>query len=86
MGILSWIVVGLIAGGLARRVVGAPKRGCLATIVIGVVGALLAGAVYRLATGTELDAFEEFDLGALFVAFLGACGLLLVLQAINPRR
>ena len=86
MSILSWIVVGLIAGGLARRVVDAPKRGCLATIAIGVIGALLAGAVYRLATGEELDTFDEFDLGALGVAFLGACGLLLVLQAIGPRR
>jgi uncharacterized membrane protein YeaQ/YmgE (transglycosylase-associated protein family) len=85
MGIVAWCVVGLIAGGLARRVVGAPKRGCLATIVVGVVGALVGGAIWRLATGTSADTFDDFDLGSIVIAFLGACGLLLVLEAIGPR-
>jgi uncharacterized membrane protein YeaQ/YmgE (transglycosylase-associated protein family) len=83
VGPLSWILVGLIAGGLARRVVGAPKRGCLTTIVIGILGALLAGAAFRLATGEPLDAFDEFDVGSVFVAFIGASALLLVLQAVS---
>ena len=86
MGPISWIIVGLLAGGLARRAVGAPKRGCLATIAIGVVGAFLAGAAYRLVTGDRLSAFDDFSLSALFVAFLGAAGLLLVLQAFGSRR
>ena len=86
MGPISWIIIGLLAGGLARRAVGSPKRGCLATIAIGVVGAFLAGAVYRLVTGDRLSAFDDFSLGALLVAFLGAAGLLLVLQAFGSRR
>jgi uncharacterized membrane protein YeaQ/YmgE (transglycosylase-associated protein family) len=85
MGIVAWCVVGLIAGGLARRVVGAPKRGCLATIVIGVVGGLLGGAIWRLARGTSADTFDDFDLGSIVIAFLGACALLLVLEAVGPR-
>src|SRR6187549_2491360 len=64
MGILAWCVMGLLAGGLARRAVGAPKRGCLATIAIGIVGALLAGAASKFATGEELDTFDELDLGS----------------------
>ncbi len=86
MGILSWCIVGLIAGGLARRAVGAPRRGCLGTIAIGVLGALFAGAVSRFATGDELDTFNELDLGSIFVAFIGASALLLVLEAAGGRR
>ena len=86
MGILAWCVVGLIAGGLARRAVGAPKRGCLGTIVIGVLGALFAGAVSRFATGDSISTFNEFDLGSIFVAFIGAAALLLVLEAAGGRR
>jgi uncharacterized membrane protein YeaQ/YmgE (transglycosylase-associated protein family) len=86
VGILAWCIVGLIAGGLARRAVGAPKRGCLATIAIGVLGALFAGAVSRFATGDEISAFDEVDLGSIFVAFIGASALLLVLEAATGRR
>jgi uncharacterized membrane protein YeaQ/YmgE (transglycosylase-associated protein family) len=85
MSFFWWLVTGLLAGGLARRAVGAEKRGCLATIVIGVIGAMIAGAVYRFATGDKLDAFNEFDLGSVFAAFVGACALLFVLQAIERR-
>jgi uncharacterized membrane protein YeaQ/YmgE (transglycosylase-associated protein family) len=86
MGIIAWCIMGLLAGGLARRAVGAPKRGCLATIAIGVLGALLAGAASKLATGDELSTFDELDLGSVFVAFIGASALLLVLEAASGRR
>ena len=86
MGILAWCVMGLLAGGLARRAVGAPKRGCLATIAIGVLGALLAGSASKFATGDELSTFDELDLGSIFVAFIGAAALLLVLEAASGRR
>ncbi len=86
MGIVAWCIVGLLAGGLARRAVGAPKRGCLGTIAVGVLGALLAGAITRFATGDPVDTFDELDLGSLFVAFIGACALLLVLEATTGRR
>jgi uncharacterized membrane protein YeaQ/YmgE (transglycosylase-associated protein family) len=86
MGILAWCVMGLLAGGLARRAVGAPKRGCLTTIAIGIVGALLAGATAKFATGEELSTFDELDLGSVFVAFIGAAALLLVLEAASGRK
>ena len=86
MDILAWCVMGLLAGGLARRAVGAPKRGCLATIAIGILGALLAGAASKLATGEQLDTFDELDLGSVFVAFIGAAALLLVLEAASGRK
>jgi uncharacterized membrane protein YeaQ/YmgE (transglycosylase-associated protein family) len=86
MGILAWCLMGLLAGGLARRAVGVPKRGCLGTIAIGILGALLAGAVSRLATGDDAATFDNLDLGSIFVAFIGASALLLVLEAASGRR
>jgi uncharacterized membrane protein YeaQ/YmgE (transglycosylase-associated protein family) len=86
MGILAWCIVGLVAGALAQRAVGAPKRGCLGTIAIGVLGALFAGAVSRFATGDEISTFDELDLGSIFVAFVGAAALLLVLEAVSGNR
>lgn len=85
MGILAWCFVGLIAGALAQRAVGAPKRGCLGTIAVGVLGGLFAGAVSRFATGDSISTFDEVDLGSIFVAFIGAAALLLVLEAAGGR-
>lgn len=81
MGIVAWCVVGLLAGGLARRAVGAPKRGCLGTLAVGVVGALLGGAVWRFVQGSSAETFDDLDLGSIFIAFVGAAGLLLLLEA-----
>lgn len=86
MTILAWCFVGLVAGALAQRAVGAPKRGCLGTIAIGVLGALFAGAVSRFATGDSISTFDELDLGSIFVAFVGAAALLLVLEAAGGGR
>jgi uncharacterized membrane protein YeaQ/YmgE (transglycosylase-associated protein family) len=83
MSILAWLVVGFVAGALARWVTGSRKRGCLATIAVGIVGAFIGGAVYRLATGEETSAFDDFDLGSVLVAVLGAVLLLLVLDALD---
>jgi uncharacterized membrane protein YeaQ/YmgE (transglycosylase-associated protein family) len=85
MGILAWLVVGFIAGALARWVTGATKQGCIATIVVGILGAFIGGALYRWGTGAEGDTFDEFDLTSVFIAFLGSVLLLLVLQAISPK-
>ena len=85
MGILGWLFVGFVAGGLARVVTGAEKRGCLGTIVVGILGALLGGALFRFATGDEVSTFDDVDLGSIAVAFIGAALLLLVLQAIGRR-
>lgn len=84
MGILAWLVVGFAAGALARWVTGSTQRGCIATIVVGILGALIGGALFRWATGDEASTFDDFDLGSIAVAFLGAVLLLLVLQAISP--
>jgi uncharacterized membrane protein YeaQ/YmgE (transglycosylase-associated protein family) len=86
MGILGWILVGLIAGALAGWITGAPQRGCIATMAVGIVGALIGGALWRLATGDD-SSLNEFDLGSIGVAVLGSVVLVLVLEALrrSPR-
>lgn len=83
--ILGWIVVGIIAGFLARLVVDDRGRGCIYTLVVGVLGALIGGGLF--AWGTDADnPIDGVNLGSIAVAFLGACLLLLLLQAVGRRR
>jgi uncharacterized membrane protein YeaQ/YmgE (transglycosylase-associated protein family) len=86
MSILGWIVVGFIAGVLARWVTGARQRGCVATIVVGILGGLIGGALFRLATNSDTSVMDDFDIGSIFVAFLGAVLLLLLLEALSRDR
>jgi uncharacterized membrane protein YeaQ/YmgE (transglycosylase-associated protein family) len=83
MSILSWILVGLFAGLLARFIVRDERTGCLYTIAVGVLGALIGGALMQWAGHQGVN---EFDIRSILVAGLGAVLLLLVLGAIRGRR
>jgi uncharacterized membrane protein YeaQ/YmgE (transglycosylase-associated protein family) len=85
MSVVGWILVGLIAGWLARRVVGDERSGCIYTTVIGIIGALLGGALFALVTDRD-DVVDGFDLGSIATAFVGAVLFLLVLKAIAGSR
>jgi uncharacterized membrane protein YeaQ/YmgE (transglycosylase-associated protein family) len=76
MGLLSWIIVGLVAGALAQRATGVKGSGCLFTIVIGVLGGILGGVLFNLA-GDE--GIGDFGLRSVLVAFIGSAVLLLLL-------
>jgi uncharacterized membrane protein YeaQ/YmgE (transglycosylase-associated protein family) len=78
MGVIGWIVVGLLAGGLARMATGSEKRGCLGTMVIGILGGVIGGALFNAAGGKGIT---DFGLWSILVAFVGACALLFLLQA-----
>src|SRR2546422_4333972 len=54
MGVIGWIVVGLLAGGLARMATGSEKRGCLATMVIGILGGIIGGGLFNAAGGNGI--------------------------------
>jgi uncharacterized membrane protein YeaQ/YmgE (transglycosylase-associated protein family) len=80
--ILLWVAVGLIAGWLASAVVGG-GYGVIGDIVVGVVGAFLGGILFRaLHVGTPFRGLP----GTIFVAFVGAVVLLLVLRLIRRLR
>ncbi|HYX33779.1 MAG TPA: GlsB/YeaQ/YmgE family stress response membrane protein [Oligoflexus sp.] len=77
--ILIWAVIGLIAGWLASAVVGG-GYGVLGDIVIGIVGAFIGGFLFReLGVGTPFGGIA----GTIFVAFIGAIVLLLLLRLIH---
>jgi uncharacterized membrane protein YeaQ/YmgE (transglycosylase-associated protein family) len=85
VGLLSWIALGLLAGFLARLVVpGRHNIGCLATLAVGVVGALVGGLVAEAVFDEEID--FAFDLKSLAIATVFAIVLLLGLQAMSGRR
>ena len=82
MNILGWILVGLIAGLLARWIVKDSRTGCIYTMVVGVLGALIGGALMSLVDEQGID---DFSIRSILVAAVGAVLLLLVLQAIAGR-
>jgi uncharacterized membrane protein YeaQ/YmgE (transglycosylase-associated protein family) len=82
VGLLGWIVVGLIAGVLARWIVKDDRAGCIYTMVVGVLGAIIGG---WLMAAIDEEGVNSFSLRSIGVAALGAVLLLLVLQAIAGR-
>jgi uncharacterized membrane protein YeaQ/YmgE (transglycosylase-associated protein family) len=83
MGLLSWIVLGFVAGLLGGMVTGARQaRGCLPRVVVGVLGALIGGALARAA---DIGSVSGVNLGSIAIAALGSVLLLLVLEAIERR-
>jgi len=78
---LSWIVVGFVAGAAAKAVTGVKGAGCLGTIVIGIIGGILGGFLFKLA-GSD-DGVNSFNLWSLLVAFVGATVLLFVYGALT---
>jgi uncharacterized membrane protein YeaQ/YmgE (transglycosylase-associated protein family) len=80
---LSWIVVGLIAGAVAARVVAGRGFGCIADIVVGVAGALIGG--YLLGLLFNLNGTVGFW-GSIVVAFIGAAVLLSAVKLVSGGR
>ena len=80
-GVVAWIVVGLIAGAIASRVVAGRGLGCLADLAVGVAGAFIGGVILSFFVRGSAG-----FVGSIVVAFLGAALLLAVLQALGGRR
>ncbi len=84
MGILAWIVVGLIAGVLAKLIMpGDDPGGIIVTIIIGIVGAFVGGFVVNLLGGAGVSGF---NIWSILVATLGAIILLAVYRLVVGRR
>lgn len=76
MGIISWIIFGALAGWVASLIAGTNARqGCLLNIVVGIVGAMIGGALYSFLTGGTIN-FGLFDPVSFVVAVIGALVLL----------
>lgn len=82
MGILSWILFGLLAGAVARMITpGRAVAGCLPTIVVGILGAVIGGLAGQALFGHEIR--FGWDVGPFLLAVGGAVALLLLLEAIR---
>lgn len=85
MGILAWIVVGLIAGFLASQVMRGGGLGVIGDIIVGVVGAVIGG--FLAATLLNMpNAVNGINVPSILVAFLGAVILIAILRAVSDRR
>ena len=84
MGLVGWIVIGLVAGSIAQSVAGVEKRGCLFTLLVGVLGAVVGGALFNAAT--DGDHVMRFNLGSMLVALVGAFAVSLALRALGGGR
>ena len=82
MHFILFILVGLIAGALAGRVVSGHGYGMLGDLIVGVVGAFLGGWLFAVVFGVAGGGFEV----SLLTAFVGAVILLWALRLIAPSR
>ena len=82
-GILAWILVGLIGGFLASKVVNKTGKGMLRDILLGIVGGIVGGAVFRAFGGHGVTGF---NLWSILVAFIGGIVVLVLYHAIAGQR
>ena len=82
LGILTWLIIGAIAGWLAGQVTKGRGFGLIGNLIIGIIGALvggwLAGTVFNIS-----NAISGFNLTTIIVAFLGAVVVLYVARLIK---
>ena len=79
MGILSWIIVGLIAGWLAGELMRGSGFGLVGNIIVGIVGALLGGFLASALFNVP-DAMTGINITSILIAFLGSVVLLALLR------
>ncbi len=85
MGIIGWIILGLLAGAIAKAILpGDDPGGIFVTMVIGIVGALVGGFIASALDIGDLDEF--FDIGTWLIAIAGALLLLVLYRMVVGRR
>jgi len=85
MGIIGWIVLGLLAGAIAKLILpGRQGGGWLITLLLGIVGALLGGFIGSALFNVGIDGF--FDLSTWLLAIGGSIIVLLIYGLITKNR
>jgi uncharacterized membrane protein YeaQ/YmgE (transglycosylase-associated protein family) len=83
MGIISWIILGLVVGALAKLIMpGKDPGGIITTIIIGIIGALIGGF---LSSRVGLGTVTGLNLGSIIIALVGAIILLWIYRLIKGR-
>jgi uncharacterized membrane protein YeaQ/YmgE (transglycosylase-associated protein family) len=83
MSVIAWIVLGLIAGFIASKVINREGEGLVMDIVLGVVGAVVGGWLFRL---VGMSGVTGFNVYSLVVAVIGAVVFLLIYHLLVRRR
>ena len=82
MGLLSWILLGLIAGVIADYLMGGGV-GLIGSIILGIVGAVVGGFLFSMVGSSGVTGF---NLWSIFVSVVGAVVTLLIVHAVRRRR
>jgi uncharacterized membrane protein YeaQ/YmgE (transglycosylase-associated protein family) len=84
MGIISWLILGLIAGFIGSKIVNKSGKGMWLDIALGIVGAVVGGVLFSAVLGTE--GITGLNIWSLIVAVVGSVVVLLVYHAVAGRR
>jgi uncharacterized membrane protein YeaQ/YmgE (transglycosylase-associated protein family) len=85
MGIIGWLILGLLAGAIAKAILpGDDPGGIIVTMLIGIVGAILGGLIASALNIGDLDKF--FDIGTWIIAILGSLLLLVIYRVVTGHR
>jgi uncharacterized membrane protein YeaQ/YmgE (transglycosylase-associated protein family) len=82
MSIIGWIVLGLIAGFIAAKIVNKSGQGLVLDIVLGIVGAIVGGVLFSLVGAAGITGFNLYSM---FVAIIGAVIVLWIYHAVVDR-
>ncbi len=85
MGILSWLVVGLIAGWLAGLILKGSGYGVVGDIILGIIGAVIGGFLASAVFNVP-DAVNGINVTSIIVGFIGAVIAILILRALAGGR
>jgi uncharacterized membrane protein YeaQ/YmgE (transglycosylase-associated protein family) len=83
MGIISWIIVGLIAGFIGSKIVNKSGEGLVRDIILGIIGAFVGGWVF---TALGASGVTGLNIYSIFVAVIGAIIVLVVYHATIGRK
>lgn len=83
MGIIAWLVMGLIAGFIASKIYVGSGQGVVLDIVLGIVGALVGGFLFSLLGAAPVTGFNIYSM---IVAVVGAIVVLWIYHAVVGRR
>lgn len=83
MGIIAWIILGLIAGWLAHKIMHGSGAGLLMNLLLGIVGAFVGGFLFRIIGGAGVTGF---NIWSILVATLGAVVVLWLFNKLSTSR
>jgi uncharacterized membrane protein YeaQ/YmgE (transglycosylase-associated protein family) len=83
MSFISWLILGLLSGFIASKIVNKQGSGTFIDIVLGVIGAVVGGFLFHLVGATGVTGFDAWSL---LVSVVGAVVLLVAYHAVTRRR